>query len=221
MHADIRKFWLGFMSFSCRLEGACSRALGGAWTFYALISLPLLLVFVPVLQGDVEYFADPVKFMLESIGRATTLLLVVVMAVTPLRMLFPKSLAVKALLLRRRQIGVSVFAYALLHFTFYMLYTGSVVTFLEDWSKLFILSGLVALGILFILAITSNHWALCKLGARRWKRLHALAYPAVILVVYHQAAQEKSGYQEVVFYFTPLALLESYRLVKWFRNRGN
>ena len=208
------------MSFLRRLEGSCSRILGKAWAFYALISLPLLLVFVPVLQGDIEYFADPVKFLLESVGTGATVLLVVVMAVTPLRMLLPKSPLVKALLRRRRQIGVSVFAYALLHFMFYMLYAGSVAAFLEDWDKLFILSGLVAFGVFFSLALTSNNWALRALGARRWKRLHALAYPAVILVVYHQAAQEKSGYQEAAFYFAPLALLEGYRLVKWFKKRA-
>lgn len=197
------------------MQQPIARFLRKTWVFYVLICLPLILVFVPIGQGSIEYLSDPAKFLLEYIGKATTILLVIVMVVTPLRMLFPKSPIIKAFVYRRRQIGVSVFAYALLHFLFYIPYTGSLESFFADWDKFFIISGLVALGLLFVLAVTSNNWSMRKLTAKRWKLLHKLAYPTVALVMYHQVTQEKSGYEETLLYFSPLILLEGYRVVKW------
>lgn len=196
-----------------------ARILRKKWVFYVLIFLPILYVFIPIGQGDVEYLSDPAKFLLEYIGKTATILLIIVMAVTPLRMLFPKSPIVRAFVYRRRRIGVSVFAYALLHFLLYIPYTGSLEAFFADWNKLFIISGLIALALLFVLAVTSNNWAIRKLTAKRWKLLHKLAYPIVALVIYHQVSQEKSGYEETLWYFSPLILLEGYRLVKWVMNK--
>lgn len=184
------------------------------WTLYLALASPFLFVFVPILQNDIEYLADPAKYLLEYFGKTATLLFIVVMAVTPLRQLFGKSILVKALAYRRRELGVSVFAFALLHFLLYLPYVGSLEALMADWDKLFILSGLLALLLLLVLAATSNKASTRRLGGKRWKALHRLAYVVLVLVIYHQAAQEKTGYRETLAYFSPLLLLEGIRIAR-------
>ena len=200
---------------------ALGKFLRKRWVLYILLCVPIGLVFVPILQGDTEYFADPIKFLLEYIGLSATVMYVIVMSITPLRMLFPKSVIVKAFVYHRRQIGVSVFIYALLHVVIYYFYAGSWKVFFEDWGKLFILSGVIGVVLLGILAFTSNNWAVKRMGIKSWRRLHLLAHATMIFLIYHQATQEKSGYRETLTYFAPLLILQGYRLIaKGLKKKG-
>lgn len=187
--------------------------------FYPLFLLPLAYLTVPILQSDTELLADPAKYLLEYVGLAATLLFVTTLCVTPLRKLFPKSSIVKSIAFHRRAIGLSVFAYALLHIVIYYFYTGSWEGFVKDWSKLFILSGILAFALLLALAATSNNRSVRALGGRAWKRLHRLAYPIMFLLIYHQAVQEKTGYRETIQYFAPLILLQTCRIAIAIRDR--
>tara|TARA_B100000212_G_scaffold340866_1_gene322515 strand:- start:8276 stop:8737 length:462 start_codon:yes stop_codon:yes gene_type:complete len=132
--------------------------------------------------------------------------------ITPLRKIFPKFAIAKSIAIHRRQIGVSVFIYALLHLLMYFAYTGSWSEFVKDWDKLFILSGIVGFTLLLGLAATSNNWSVRKLGGRNWKRIHRLAYLIMLLLIYHQATQEKTGYRETAKVFAPLILLQTVRI---------
>ena len=187
--------------------------------FYPLFLLPLAYLAVPILQSDTELLAGPAKYLLEYVGLAATLLFVTTLCVTPLRKLFPKSSIVKSIAFHRRAIGLSVFAYALLHIVIYYFYTGSWEGFVKDWSKLFILSGILAFALLLALAATSNNRSVRALGGRAWKRLHRLAYPIMFLLIYHQAVQEKTGYRETIQYFAPLILLQTCRIAIAIRDR--
>ncbi len=189
------------------------------WVVYLLLCSPVFYVFVPVLRGDTEYFADPAKYLLEYVGLAATCLFVAVSMITPLRRIFPKSDTVKSLAVHRRPIGVSVFIYALLHFVIYYFYTGSWSEFVKDWGKLFILSGILGFLLLFALAATSNNWSVRKLGARNWKRVHRLSYLIMLLLIYHQATQEKTGYRETAQIFAPLILLQTIRVALYGRKK--
>jgi sulfoxide reductase heme-binding subunit YedZ len=53
---------------------------------------------------------------------------------------------------------------------------------------------MAALILLVPLAATSTHGAIRKLGARRWQRLHRLAYPAALLIAVHFILRVK-GFQ--------------------------
>ncbi len=169
-------------------------------------------VVVPVLQSDTKYFADPAKYLLDYVGLAATWLFVVVLSITPLRRISPKSALVNTLAYHRRQIGVSVFIYAALHFLIYYAYTGSWAEFVKDWDKLFILSGIAGFVLLLVLAITSNNRSVRALGSKNWKRVHRLAYLIMFLLIYHQAAQEKTGFRETAQVFAPLLILQTWRL---------
>ena len=188
------------------------------WTLIVLPGLwPAWPFFV---RPDPTALTDPLKFILHHLGFVACLLLALVLTFSPLRVLFPKSAIVQALNRHRRLVGVSAFAYALLHFTVHVYYQydgtydGTVTQLSKELRKPFQLTGLVALTILMVLAITSAHAAVRWLGGRRWKNLHRFVYIAAALVAYHQAAARKIFPMQVVWIFGPLVLLEIARIIK-------
>lgn len=186
---------------------------------WVLIVLPGLWPVWPlIIRQDPSALADPLKYVLHHLGLMACLLLVAVLALTPLRVLFPQSSAALALNRHRRLVGVSAFAYAALHFATHLFYElqGGVASptavLADDVTKPFLLTGMVAFTILFVLAATSPHAAVRWFGGRRWKNLHRLAYVAAALVAYHQAAARKTFPMQVLWIFVPLALLELARI---------
>lgn len=190
------------------------RAKPAVWT---LIVLPGLWPAWPLFVTE-DAFArtDPLKFILLHFGLLACVLLAAVLALTPLRVLWPKWDIALALNRHRRLVGVSAFAYALLHLATQVLYVydGGFGTLLKELQKPFQLSGLIAFVILLLLTITSLNAALRWLGARTWKNLHRLAYVAVVLAAYHQAAARKIFPLQVVWIFGPLVALELARILK-------
>jgi len=201
-----------------------ARILRKRWLLYFLLCSPAFIVFTPYIQSDTEFRADPAKYLLDYVGLAATYIFAIVISITPLRRIFPKSGIVNSLAYHRRPMGVSVCVYVFLHFLIYYFYTGSWAEFVKDWEKLFILSGLLAFAFLLLMAVTSSNRMVRHLGARNWKRLHRLAYPVLFLIIYHQAAQEKTGFRETALIFAPVLALQCWRLVlasKSFLARGN
>jgi sulfoxide reductase heme-binding subunit YedZ len=72
---------------------------------------------------------------------------------------------------------------------------------------------MVAFMLLIPLAATSNDSALRRLGALRWRRLHRLVYPAVLLAGVHHLLSFKVWTVESVAYFSVGAGLLALRLV--------
>lgn len=191
------------------------------WVVWTLIILPGLWPAWPFfVQKDPSALTDPLKFVLHHLGFVACLLLVAVLTFTPLRVLFPKWDVALALNRHRRLVGVSAFAYALLHFSVHVFYQydgtydGTMTQLGKELQKPFQLTGLVALTILFVLAVTSVNAAVRWLGGRKWKNLHRFAYLAAALVTYHQAAARKLFPMQVVWIFAPLLLLEIARFLK-------
>jgi sulfoxide reductase heme-binding subunit YedZ len=172
------------------------------------------------LVGNPSALADPPKYLLLHLGFTASVLLATVLALTPLRVIFPKWDVARALQRHRRWIGVSAFLYAVLHVTMHFIYEGGFGTFVTDWRKPFILVGITAFSILAILAGTSSQWAIRRLGGRWWKRLHRLAYVAAALVVYHQISAKKVFPMEVLWIFGPLFVLEILRVVRGWTPRA-
>lgn len=176
--------------------------------------LPGLWPAWPLLRQDPTVLADPGKYLLHHSGFVACVLLATVLALTPLRILFPHSRVALALNRHRRTIGVSAFAYAVIHLTFQFLHESGWPTFFVDMRKPFLLSGMGAFIILAALAATSFNAAVRWLGGRRWKNLHRLAYVAAGLAAYHQAAARKLFPVQVLWIFVPLAALEVARMIK-------
>ena len=184
-------------------------------TIWLLLLLPFLWAALPILRPEPTN-ADPLKSTLLHLGLIASILLAITLTLSPLRVLFPKSPLALALNRHRRLIGVSVFAYALLHLTAHTrhVYDGSFDTFFKELQKPFQLTGLVALTILLVLTITSLHALVRLLGGKAWKNLHRLVYLCAALVIYHQASARKIFPMQVVYIFGPVLALEIARVLK-------
>lgn len=111
-------------------------------------------------------------------------LLILTLAVTPLRLLFRKQGWTFFLMRRRRDLGVASFAYAAAHTVIYLWHKAAVAPVLEEAGRADMLTGWLALALFIPLAITSNDIAVRALK-RSWKRLHRLVYPAAVLMFLH------------------------------------
>jgi len=187
----------------------------------ALIILPGLWPLWPMfVRADATVLTDPAKYVLHHLGFTASVLLAIVLTLSPLRLAFPRVRLVAALQRHRRLVGVSTFVYAALHVTMHFIYEGGFGTFAKDWKKPFITVGVIAFTILLILATTSFNAAVRRLGATRWKWLHRLVYVAAVLVVYHQISARKLFPMQVVWIFGPVLALELWRVAQVRRQRA-
>jgi methionine sulfoxide reductase heme-binding subunit len=136
---------------------------------------------------------DPTANIALTTGYNTLLLLILSLAITPLRNLSPRL----AWLIRfRRLLGLLAFFYGTVHLlTYVALYSNfNLKAMLDDIEKRrFITVGVAAWILLLPLAATSTNWSIRKLGGKRWSRLHKLVYPAAVCGIVHYWWQVKPG----------------------------
>ncbi len=160
--------------------------------------------------------ANPIEAVQNRLGFWTLALLALSLVPTPARDLlglaWPQPL--------RRILGVTAFAYALLHFLFYV----GVDKFF-DWRTIstdltrrpFIMVGFAALLCLVPLAVTSTDGWVRRLGYRRWKRLHQLAWAAAGLGVVHFIWRVKADTRRPLAFAAVFAALLAARVPGWIR----
>jgi len=178
----------------------------------ALVGVGVSLLVVPAFSGGLG--ANPLEKLLHQSGEIAIWTLGAVLALSPLRVLFPRSRIVAALNRHRRAIGVSACIYGLLHFGFHVLYEGGWDGLVRSLSKPFIWFGLGGLSILVVLAVTSNKWSIRVLGGRHWKLLHRLAYVAAGVLIYHQSIAGKGRWYIARWLLFPLLALQLARVIK-------
>ena len=151
--------------------------------------LPAVWILAAVARGDLT--ANPLQAVEQRTGRIALILLVVSLACTPANLLFGWRSALR----HRRTLGLYAFAYASLHLLVLVgLDYGFAFRLLRAdlTGKPFIWVGAAALLTLAALAGTSfNVWK--KRLGKNWKRLHRLAYFAVLLVIVHYAWARKGN----------------------------
>lgn len=160
--------------------------------------------------------ANPAEALIRSLGDWTLRALVLVLLVTPLRVLS----GVPWLARLRRMLGLFVFFYGSLHWLAYAWFDMGFVwqDIVGDVRKRpFILVGTVAWVLLMLLAATSFNRAIRWLGAARWQRLHRLVYAVAVLAVLHffWMRAGKRDFAEVAVYAGVLAVLLGWRLWRW------
>jgi sulfoxide reductase heme-binding subunit YedZ len=136
---------------------------------------------------------DPTANIELSTGYTTLLLIILTLAITPLRRLFPR---LSWLVKFRRLLGLFAFFYGTLHMlTYVALYASfDVPAMLNDVAKRrFITMGVAAWLLMVPLALTSTTWAIRKLGGKNWNRLHKLIYVAAVCGIIHYWWQVKPG----------------------------
>lgn len=189
------------------------------WLVYGVGFIPAIWYFWLGASGQLP--GNAVKIFEHLLGVWALRFLLATLAVTPLR-----DLAGINLLRFRRALGLLAFWYVLMHFATYMLLDQQ-LNFPEigkDIAKRpFITIGMACLVFLLPLALTSNNWAIRRLGPR-WRSLHKLAYLIVLGGALHYTMAVKVVTAEPFLYFTLAILLVAYRplrspILNWKKDR--
>lgn len=192
-------------------QAALVRWLGKPAVFLAC-AVPLALLVWGAAHNDLG--ANPLERVMHTTGAWTLRLLLLTLAVTPLR----RFTGWNWLQRFRRLLGLYAFFYACLHFTAWLwLDQGfSWSAILTDIGKRpYITVGFTAFVLLIPLAATSTRGMLRRLGGRRWQRLHRLVYVIAPLGVLHFVWLVKADWLEPAAYGVILALLLLLRLPQW------
>jgi sulfoxide reductase heme-binding subunit YedZ len=155
------------------------RLVDSHYFLWLLLVLPGAVTLIGYINGE-AFYGEVLHFT----GEFSARLLIVAMAITPLRLMFPGRRWVGWLIQRRRYFGVAAFGYAALHTGVYMARIGVVGDVLADAAEPGILTGWLAFAILIPLAITSNEWSVRRMR-RWWKRIHRWVYAAALLTFAH------------------------------------
>jgi sulfoxide reductase heme-binding subunit YedZ len=160
--------------------------------------------------------AEPINALERAYGELALQLLVVGLAITPLR-----RFAGINLLRLRRAIGVTCFFFLLAHVLVWALLDLRSVTAI--WADIvkrpYVTVGMLGFVMLLPLALTSNDAALRRMGAAAWRRLHRLVYPAAILGALHFIWIAKGFALEPLVYMAVILGLVALRLPIFARTR--
>lgn len=176
----------------------------------AWMLLGVLVALGVLAQGGMDLGADPVKRLIHACGITALNLLLITLAVTPLRQLTGWN----HLLRLRRMLGLFAFFYVLLHFTVYFWLDQQLrlAAVGEDiFERPYITIGMLALLLLLPLAVTSTNRMMRRLG-RRWTQLHRLVYVIAGLGLWHFWWQVKADILEPLIYVSIFAILMAFRL---------
>ena len=162
--------------------------------------------------------ANPISFVTNWLGQWTFRMLLVALALTPLRIVFGLSWP----LLLRRLVGLFAFSYASLHFLVWIL-----LDHYFNWDQMladlvkrrYITVGMLALLLLAPLAVTSTNGMVKRLGGTLWRRVHRLVYVVGGLAALHFLWLAKKGRTAPYVYAAILALLLGVRLWGALRRR--
>ncbi|WP_170436434.1 protein-methionine-sulfoxide reductase heme-binding subunit MsrQ [Ruegeria arenilitoris] len=172
------------------------------WAVYIAGLVPVPWLFYQGMTGGLG--VEPIEALEHEYGELALQLMILGLAVTPLRRLTGLNL-----MKFRRAIGILTLSYVVCHLLVWL------VLDVQDpgqiWADIikrpYITVGMVAFVLMLPLGITSNNASVRWLGAA-WRRLHKLVYPAAILAGLHYVMLVK-GFQiePLIYLFVILALL--------------
>lgn len=175
------------------------------WLVYILYIIPVPVLLYQGINGALG--PDPVKALEHELGEIALQLLIIGLTFTPLRRFLKLNL-----LKFRRTFGVLAFTYVVLHLLVWAIL--DVQSLSAVWADIvkrpFITIGMASLVLLLPLALTSNNWSMRKLGPR-WRKLHRLTYPAVILGGVHYIMVKKVWEVEPLVYLAVILVLIAMR----------
>ena len=186
------------------------------FTTYLLKPAALIATLGPALWlglgvlGRTDLGADPVKTFQVTTGLTTLVLLLVTLAISPIRKLAHWSELIRL----RRMLGVAAFFYALVHALIYFILDQSLDSTLiwEDTIKHpRIAVGFIAFLLLVPLALTSTDGMIRRLG-KRWGRLHRLVYLVTTLSIFHYLMVQKLDLREGLVFLAVFVGLMLFRI---------
>ncbi|MGL4512462.1 MAG: ferric reductase-like transmembrane domain-containing protein [Lacipirellulaceae bacterium] len=150
--------------------------------------------------------ANAVNDALRTTGLVALVCLCLSLCVTPLRRLT----GYNELVAMRRPLGLLGFYYACAHLAIYVIGDRELnlaSTLAEISSRRFLQIGFVAVALMVPLALTSTDGMIRRLGAKRWKLLHRLAYVVAALGVLHYFLLVKSDVRQPLVFAGVVATL--------------
>ena len=177
--------------------------------------VPLAILALDAATGGLG--AGGVNTALHVTGLVSLVFLVGSLAVTPVRVLTGWN----GLIAVRRALGLFAFLYAAAHVAIYVaLDQGGVLA--AAWEELlarrYLQVGAASVLLMVPLAATSTDGMIRRLGPRKWKLLHRLAYVAAILGVLHYYMLVKSDVTQPLAFGFVLAPLLGFRAAKHYRD---
>ena len=192
------------------MKSAIKNILDSRYLLSAVLALPFLWLINSFRNGDLVYGE-----IIHASGEFSARLLLLTLAITPLRLFFCDSNWPIWLLHRRRYFGVAAFMYAALHTVVYLDRKIGSGLVLQEAAEFSMWSGWLAMAILVPLAVTSNDASVRRLR-RRWKKVHRWVYLAALLTFTHWIFVAFSFVPGLI-HFLVLLVLEGYRI--WKRRR--
>lgn len=172
------------------------------WVIYPLALLPLAWLITRGVLGDLG--VDPVKEVEHSLGLTALQLLVIGLAITPLRWVSGINL-----IRYRRAVGLMAFFYVALHLAVWLLLDIQ-LRWGEIWADIlrrpYITIGMLGFAMMIPLAITSNNASIRKLG-KKWRVLHKLTYLAALAGGVHFLMVVKAWPAEPLLYLGGIVAL--------------
>lgn len=151
-----------------------------AWSLYLASAGWAAWLFYLAITGGLG--VEPINALEREYGEVAIQLLILGLAVTPLR-----RFARLNLMKLRRAIGLSAFFFVLAHFLVFAIL--DVQSLDRVWQEIvkrpYVTVGMASFLALIPLAITSNNLSVRRMGAATWRRLHLLTYPAAVLAAFH------------------------------------
>ncbi|WP_424832552.1 protein-methionine-sulfoxide reductase heme-binding subunit MsrQ [Ruegeria sp.] len=176
------------------------------WAVYLLGALPAPWFLYLALTGGLG--VEPIEALEHKLGELALQLLIVGLAVTPLRQYLGLNL-----MKFRRAIGVLAFSYVALHLLVWLVLDVQQPS--QIWADIlkrpYITVGMAGFILLLPLALTSNNLSVRRLGPR-WRKLHKLVYPAILLGGIHYVMLAKGFQLEPLLYLAAIIGLLILRL---------
>lgn len=176
------------------------------WAVYLALTVPPPWLLYLGLTGGLG--AEPINALEKELGQLGLKLLVLGLAITPLRRHIGLNL-----IKFRRAIGVMTFVYIALHLTVWLVLDVQILS--EIWADIlkrpYITIGMGAFMLMIPLALSSNNWSVRWLGPK-WRKLHKLVYGIAILGSLHFVLLVKGFQIEPLLYMAAIIGLLLLRL---------
>jgi sulfoxide reductase heme-binding subunit YedZ len=173
--------------------------------------IPFSQLVYGIFWGDLG--ANPVEVITNTTGIWTLRLIVITLAITPLRWLTGWNVVIQF----RRMLGLFAFFYSVLHFMTYFVLDRSLM-FEGLWEDVvkrpYITMGFTGFVLMIPLALTSTKGWIRRLGGKRWNLLHRLIYLTAIFAVVHYWWKVKLVTTNPKIYAAIVAILLGARLWK-------
>jgi len=176
------------------------------WLVYIVGLIPVPLFLYLAQTGGLG--REPIKALEHELGELALKLIIVGLAITPLRKIVGLNL-----IRFRRAIGVLAFTYVALHLLVWLVLDVGILS--QIWADIlkrpYITIGMVGFVVMIPLVGTSNKWSVKRLGGK-WRRLHQLTYLAAALGGVHFILIAKGIQLEPLIYMGIILCLLAYRL---------